>query len=223
SGGMHGNVKLWDVATGAERGAFRQSAITCLAFSPDGATLCVGSWRHMETSLKLWDVATGRELDALPGELPTVFSVAFSHDGKTIAAGTKAGTVFLWDVVTRQLRRTLKAHTADTFIAFSPDDRMLATASGSGDHRLKIWDITAEPPRVARALEGASCVAFSRDGRTVAAGINLWDVPTGKRKATLPGHRGWGKTVAFLRDGQTVATAGLDRMVRLWDVATGKQ
>src|SRR5262249_18638896 len=186
-----GNVKLWDVATGRERATFQQTGITCLAFSPDGATLAVGSWRHWDTSLKLWNLVTGRELAPLPGDLPALRSIAVSHDGKTLAAGTEVGSVFLWDAATRQLKRTLQAHTVTTFIAFSPDDKMLATATGWGDHRLKIWDLAAEPPRaVLDENNTASCVAFSSDGRTVATGSELWDVPSGKRRTTLQGHRG---------------------------------
>src|SRR5262249_54580914 len=57
---------------------------------------------------------------------------------------------------------------------------------------------------------------------TNAGAVQLWDVATGKHKATLQGHRGAVWAVAFSPDGQTVATGGLDRMVRHWDVATGK-
>jgi WD40 repeat protein/serine/threonine protein kinase len=223
SGREDGNVMLWDVATGKERATFRQTGVTSLAFSPDGATLCVGCWRHRDTVLKLWDVATARELPPLPGDLSNhVRSVAFSHDGKTLAAGMEVGSVFLWDVATRQLKRTLKAHTVAAFIAFSPDAKLLATVTGWGDRRLKVWDVAAEPPRVVLDEQGDYCVAFSSDGRTVAAGSNLWDVPTGKLRATLQGHQGNVAAVAFAPDGQTVATASRERMVRLWDVATGK-
>src|SRR5262249_25090989 len=228
SGGMQVNVKLWDVATGKERATFQQTAVTCLAFSPDGATLCVGSWIHSETTLQLWDVATGRQLTPLRGHVPsTTFSVAFAHDGRTVAAGTKAGTVFLWDVAARQLMRRFHAHEHDVQIAFSPDDKTLVSTSRWGNERVKVWDVAAESPRVILEADHAIRLAFSSDGRTVAAGAHagageVLDVPPRKRKATLQGHRGDVRAVAFSPDGQTVVTGGLDRIVRLWDVVTGK-
>jgi eukaryotic-like serine/threonine-protein kinase len=222
AGGME-NIKLWDVATGKQRAVFQQPGTTCLAFSQDGQTLAAGSWRHWESSPRLWDIPSGRGSSPLPGASAHVDSIAFSHDGKTVAAALHDGKVLFWDLASKQIRSRFQPHTAATSIAFSPDDALLITCSSYGDERMKVWDLSGGEPRMVLDKEGAACIAFSPDGKTIAAGSSLWDVPTGRRKATLPGHRGKILSIAYSPDGKTVATACVDRMVRLFDVATGTE
>ena len=53
--------------------------------------------------MRLWDVTTGRQIGGpLKGNDGVVYSVAFSRDGKILAAGSADGAVRLWDVTTRQ-------------------------------------------------------------------------------------------------------------------------
>ena len=127
---------------------------------------------------------------ALPGSgiladnTGTVFSVAFSPDGKTLAAGDLDGTVRLWDVATRrQLGSPLTSPTGTVqSVAFSPDGKTLA--SGSADGTVRLWDV-ATRRQLGSPLTSptgtAESVAFSPDGKTLASGsadgtVRLWDV-----------------------------------------------
>ncbi|MUH00663.1 hypothetical protein F7734_53695 [Scytonema sp. UIC 10036] len=52
----------------------------------------------LDNTIKLWDVATGKELKTLKGHSRSVYSVAWSADGKQLASGSSDNTVILWDL-----------------------------------------------------------------------------------------------------------------------------
>jgi serine/threonine-protein kinase len=200
------------------------SAVSSLAFSPSGTTLAINS--HY---ICLWDIA------ATGCTTAPVFSdensVAFSPDGKLLAAGNATGSNVLWDVAARKLAVTLTDPGSKGVgsVAFSPDGKILAAGDFNG--RTYLWDVAAG--KLAAALadpgsKGVNPVAFSPDGRTLAAGdfngrTYLWDVAARKLTAALadPGSKGVG-SVAFSPDGKTLATGDADGRTYLWDVAAGK-
>jgi WD40 repeat protein len=126
------------------------------------------------------------------------------------------------------LPATLDAHLAEVSeTAFTPDSRILATASYDGT--LKLWDTRSG--EALRTLSGHQSLvlslAVSPDGNTLASGSNdntikLWDVPTDGPTSSWPGHESAINDIAVRPDGLFAVSAGDDKAVRVWDRTSGK-
>ncbi len=114
--------------------------------------------------MKLWKLPEGSLRFDLRGHSNRVYSVAFSHDGRHLATGGGDGMVILWDVAQGRILRTLPSYHAVRCVAFSPDDRLLATTAR---HVTRIWD--AETWTLQAVLGAHSdrlwCVRWSPDQR----------------------------------------------------------
>jgi RNA polymerase sigma factor (sigma-70 family) len=147
--GRHlGEVTVWDLADGQRARPLKASAefigVSALALSPDGRLLVAAvQGLRIGDQTRAWDVATGKELPAFVGPTGSVWSLAFSPDGKTLAtgAGEGDGTIRLWELATRQIRLTLRGQQGTIHdLAFSPDGRRLASAGK--DTTALVWDVT---------------------------------------------------------------------------------
>lgn len=162
----------------------------------------------------------------------SIFSVAYSPDGKTLVTGSGDGdcTLRLWDSESgRELLRIEHAKGQIYSVAFSANGKMVALG-GDGSF-VSVCD-AATGKELHRFFhepeEPIYTVAFSPDGKTVAAGgreysVRLWDLVSGKERGRLIGHRSiiWG--FAYSPDGRLLATACDDRTVKIWDPQTCKE
>ncbi|HVS20759.1 MAG TPA: WD40 repeat domain-containing protein [Pyrinomonadaceae bacterium] len=243
-------IKLWGVETGNLKSVVAESHdFVHVSISADSHTLATAN--NTDFSVKLWDIETGRLKATLPHPNPKQFEfgvgadVVFNPNGRTLATCSH-DTLYFWDAKTLQLLitlvdpsverstgplglRTLKGFShGDTIytLMFSPDGRVLATASRDGT--AKLWDgASGKLKATLRHDRKVTRLAFTLDGRTVATGsedrtARLWDVATGRLITTLD-HRGTVWSIDFSPDGKLLATAAdNDHSVKIWDVATGK-
>lgn len=154
-----------------------------------------------------------------------------SNDGMRAVVSGDKGIAVLWDTKDGSLIADLKGHTASVHdVAFSPDDRLVATVGGGKDHSVRLWDgHTGAPIHVMEGHTGGVLdVAFSPDGQRVASGgwdntVRIWRAKTGKLEFVLKGHLDSVERLAFTPDGAKLLSTSEDRTARLWSLATGEQ
>ncbi|MEG4489010.1 AAA-like domain-containing protein, partial [Microcoleus sp. D2_18a_B4] len=127
-------------------------------------------------------VSAVKERNHLEGHNNSVWSVAFSPDGKTLASASSDNTIQLWDLQSQKPIATLTGHSNSVrSVAFSPDGKTLASASS--DNTIKLWNLQSQKPIA--TLTGHSnsvrSIAFSPDGKTLASAssdntIKLWNL-----------------------------------------------
>jgi RNA polymerase sigma factor (sigma-70 family) len=224
-----GVVRVWDVDTGKLAKSLPTGQADYQAhmdLSPDGKTLAVG---NRDGILRLLDAATGKKLHELKGHQAEVRGVAFSPDSKWVASAGVDKTVRLWDAQAGKQERVFEGHEAQAqAVAFSPDGKTLV--SGSWDTTARLWDLnTGKQLRSWKHAGGLEAVAFSADGKSLATvggadgTVYCWDLTADKEVLRWKGRQPQSLRLAFSGDGTKLATAGWDNVVRLWDVASGKE
>jgi RNA polymerase sigma factor (sigma-70 family) len=159
-----------------------------------------------------------------------VFAVAFSPDGKKIAAIGAGRDITLWDADTgKEIYQFPNKGKQPVGLAFSPDGKTLVTSDRGGVSTLTLWDVNTgkEVRRLEKGPQGGSHgITFSPDGKTLATAgyddtVRWWDAAAGKELRRLEcGQKGL-YDLALSPDGKLLATAGVDGSIRLWDPNTG--
>jgi WD40 repeat protein/tRNA A-37 threonylcarbamoyl transferase component Bud32 len=251
SGSWDGTLRLWLAATGSETAVLGSTIrpVQSVTFAPDGKTVAsAGAEGHVH----LWEVSNSEPRSIL-GRFDA-FAVTFIPEGSTLMVGGRAQMQML-DLSRNQVMQAFPAEfVGEVRLALSSDGRTLATAEGGMERvypgRVRLWDLTPSGDGKAPAgrcrltlpghQHGASAVAFSPDGRTLATAektaheymneaVLVWDVATGRRLHALKGHKWSVRSLTFSPDGKLLASAegsiwyNIPESVILWEVASGKE
>jgi WD repeat-containing protein 61 len=159
-----------------------------------------------------------------------VLSVAYSADGKRIAAGAMDGTVAVFDLESERLLHVLEGHKMPVrTLAFSPDSKTLLTGCvpsrqpSTWSHayyacvvRHTCGAVRCQRPR-STVIIRAYCVG--RPFRCDDSNVHMYDVDHAALAASFTGHASWVLSVAWAPDGASFVTGSSDRGVKVWDVA----
>jgi WD40 repeat protein len=234
-----GDILILDLATGKQvssldaRGAGKICDDYFLVFSADGRTLLsMGRDPDGRDAICHWDLATRKLLKRVVPDYNRRATVALSPDGRLLAVPSR-GPVSLFDTQTGLVRCRLQGdrNRATYGLAFSPDDKTLATAwaeDGEREATASLWDTTTGKLRRRFRVPSSAVthLEFSSDGRLLlipsSCLVRVWDIATGKEVLEQPAHTDGVGSLAFTPDGRSIVSGG-GETIRIWDATTGAQ
>jgi WD40 repeat protein/serine/threonine protein kinase len=210
-----GAVKLWDLYASRRPMRMPGRGVYYVSISPNGRML---AFTPREEKQRMWNLSTGHGETVIEGGC--IAAMALSRNGCAVASGTIEGGLGIANLSTGRLSDPGSHGASVSCIAFSWDDRTMASVGG---RTIRLWNTQEDQlERVLQVHDAVGSLDFSPDGRALAAGcadgtVELWDIQTNREPPTLDAHSQGIHCVVFSPDGKTLATSSADRTIRLWD------
>ncbi len=218
---------------------FPDGIVFDVAFSRDGHQFAIAC---EDKAVRIYDWKTARLLHTLSEHNLRVWTIAFSPDGKSLAACTgdyaqpdDPGEIKIWNLATGKARHSLQGHRGLIFcVAYSGDGKTLY--SGGWDGTVRVWDVDSGKETAVLDKHGGPVrrLAFTPDKRFLVSAsfdgeVRLWNPATNEREKTIRCHDEGVQTAVFTPNSKVMITCSRPittkdpGVVKLWDVASGKE
>jgi len=243
SGSRDNTIRVWNAEAGDGLSSRRLSYGFAqydgtgghLAFSPDGEEIVLGT--NQGRVLVLSSLLSGvpfkveESSSRFVGKRgrSSVYSVAYSPDGKKIAAGIGNQFIRLWKGESGELLHSIDSQGKRIYsVAFSPDGRVLF--SGAEEGAMGAWDSVSGKELLSPDghEEDVISISVSPDGNRIVSGskdktLRIWDTKSGELVKTLIGHDDTVLSAVFSLDGERIASGSIDCTVGVWDSLSGER
>ena len=245
-----GTARVWDASNWHRLKLVRtqETGVSAAAFSPDDKRLVTGS---IHGTARIWDASSGERLAVLRGQTGQISAVSFSADGKRVVAASTDGTARVWDASTGKVITSLGGGRANSvraapftatsgngaavpiaapppgsaaavrWAAFSPDGKLVVTASDDFDTR--VWDASTGVRRATLTGDTASVstAGFSSDGKLILTAsadgtARVWETSTWRNLAILDVDSGPVFSASFDPNGDLIVTTNGNRTARIY-------